>query len=430
MSLPRISFLVLAAMALLIPGCKVNTINSFPSHPATVGFINLMPDSSTLDVKVNGSTAWSGVGFTTVTATQQFDNTQTTFSIHAPEKSSSLANPSGSLSANAAYTLVAFGTLDNPKTLFQSDEYADVNSGNMQVRFVHTGYSVKSLDLYLTDPGTDISDKSPQYQLGYGGNTTFVQTSSGDSQLRAIHSNSSLLGYDSGTIALADKAVQSFYFFASTGTHAFNVLAVNVLTGEESLVPNTLGAVKVVNAAYQAGAVNQLWDGNVAVTNLSYPAATEGYYTLPVGTHSMTFEANATPGAPIATSNETIVSATDSTMLVSGANGSQVITMLADNNLNPSNDTENVRFINASADVPAFDVVIDDKLKASNVAYTHASDYISLSNSNHKVQLMVPGTSTPIFTVDSQSFADNEVSSFYLTGPQSDLKKIVTQDSF
>jgi hypothetical protein len=429
MSFPRISSLVAVALTLAISGCKVDTINSFPSHPATVRFLQLVPDAPSVDVKQGDSTPWTAVGFGAPTGYVEFENKQTTFDVFVPGATSPFVSASGSLSANAPYTLAVFGTVTNPATLLQGDVYPQVNPGNTQLRFVHAAFATNGLDVYLTTPGLPLTNLSAQYQMGYSGNTSFALTATGDYQLRLLRANSGFVAYDSGTISLADQASQTLYFYAKDGTHAIDVLKVNDAGGATAVIPNTLAAVKVVNAAYQTPSVDQKWDGNVGTTNIVYPGSAETYYTLPVGTHTMTFEASAAPGAAIASASETFVSATDSTILISGANGSQVISTFADNNISPPNDVARVRVINASPDVPAFDVVIDNVVKATNVAYTHASEYFDLDNSNHKVQLMVPGTTTPIFSIDSQQFGTAQVTSFYLVGPTSALDRIITQDN-
>ncbi|MEO6929354.1 MAG: DUF4397 domain-containing protein [Casimicrobiaceae bacterium] len=428
MSLPRISLLAALACVLALAGCKVDTINSFPVKPASVRFIGVVADSATLDVKQDNKSAWTAVPFAAPTAYQQFDNTQTTFDIYAPSVTAPITSVSGSLAANQDYTILAFGTIANPGGLIQSDAYSKVNPGNTQLRFTHLAEGVNGLDIYLSSPGLPLTNVGPQYQLGYSGNTNFALTDTGDYELRLLRSNSGFVAFDSGTISLPDQATQSLYFFAKDATHAINVLKVDA-TGNAALIPNTIAAVKVVNAAYQTGAVDQKYDGISAATNLAYPGATQTYYTIPAGTHTMTFEATAAPGATIASANVTLVAATDSTLLISGANGSQVITQLYDINLAPPSGVASVRFIDASPDVPAFDVVIDGNLKASNVAYTHASAYFTLDNSNHKVQLMVPGTMTPIYSIDSQQFGTQQVTSFYLTGPSTALKPLITQDN-
>jgi hypothetical protein len=88
-----------------------------------------------------------------------------------------------------------------------------------------------------------------------------------------------------------------------------------------------------------------------------------------------------------------------------------------------------VRVVNASPDVPAFDLAIDGEVKAANVGYTQASAYFDTSDANHKVEFRVPGTTTSLLTLDSQQFGSGQVSTLYLVGPAGSLAKLLTPDS-
>ncbi len=430
MSLARITSIAVAALALALAGCKVDTINNFPTKPAPVRFINFVPDAASLDVKKDGAVVFAAVPFATATNYQNFDNKQTEFDIFAPNVPNAIANASTSLSANQSYTLVGFGVVDTGTAEFQPDSFVETTSGNSQFRAMHAAYSAGALDFYLTKPGVDITNASPLFQLGFNGSTSFSLVNADRYQIRLIRSNSGLLAYDSGSIPFADKATDSYYIYVKDGTHAVNVLKLSMADGSSVVeVPNTLAAAKVVNAAYQAGAVDQKWDGIVAVNNLMYPAATATYYTLPVGSRIITFESHAAPGASIATTTQTFAASTDSTILLSGPNGSEVITVLPDHDISPPSGTARVRVVNASADVPAFDLVVDGEVKATNIAYTQASAYFDTSNSNHKVEFRVPGTTTSLLTIDSQQFGGAQVSSLYLIGPGSALAKLLTVDN-
>jgi hypothetical protein len=286
------------------------------------------------------------------------------------------------------------------------------------------------LDFYFnTPPNQPIGNVSPQFGMGFGGSTSFVRTNTGDYQLRLARSSSTLLAFDSGTITLPDQSTTAYYIYVKDSTHAPNILQLDVGTGVASDLPNTLAAVKVVNAAFQAGAVDQLYDGISAAANIAYPGTTSTYYTLPAGPHTVTFQSHATPGAAIATASETFTASTDTTLLLSGANGSLAITALPDHDIAPPSGTARVRVVNASPDVPAFDLAIDGEVKAANVGYTQASAYFDTSDANHKVEFRVPGTTTSLLTIDSQQFGSGQVSTLYLVGPAGSLAKLLTPDS-
>lgn len=430
MPLPRLTWIAAAVVALAIAGCKVDTINNFPTKPVPVRFVNLMSDAPGLDVRKDGNLVWTDVPFPSATAYQNFDNQQTQFDLYLTGQTNSLTSISGSLAAQASYTLVGFGVLGAPSALFQQDTYLNPSPGNAQLRVMDAAYSAGGFDFYFnTPPGQPIGNLSPQFGMGYGGTTSFVRTSAGDYQLRLVRSSSTILAFDSGTLSLPDQSTTAYYIYVKDSTHTPNIMQIDIVSGVTSEVPNLLAAVKVVNAAFQAGAVNQLNDGITATTNVAYPGTTSTYYSLLAGTHTVTFESNATPGAAIATSSETFNASTDTTLMLSGANGSLTITALPDHDIPPKSGTARVRVVNASPDVPAFDLAVDDVVVAANVGYTQASAYFDTSDSNHKVEFRVPGTTTSLLTLDSQQFGSGQVSTLYLVGPAGSLAKLLTPDS-
>lgn len=430
MPFPRLTWFAAAVVALAIAGCKVDTINNFPSKPVPVRFVNLMSDAPGLDVRKDGSLVWTDVPFPSATAYQDFENKQTQFDIFVNGGTSTLVSISGSLAAQASYTLVGFGVVDAASALFQQDTFLNPSAGNAQIRLMDAAYSAGALDVYInTPPNQPLGNLSPQFGMGFGGSTSFVRTSAGDYQLRMVRSSSTILAFDSGTFTLPDQSTTAYYIYVKDSTHAPNILQLDVVSGATSELPNTLAAVKVVNAAFQAGAVDQLYDGVTAASNVAYPGATATYYTLPAGSHTVTFQSHATPGAAIATASETFNASTDTTLLLSGANGALTITALPDHDIAPKSGTARVRVVNASPDVPAFDLAIDGEVKAANVGYTQASAYFDTSDANHKVEFRVPGTTTSLLTLDSQQFGSGQVSTLYLVGPAGALAKFLTPDS-
>jgi hypothetical protein len=425
-----LTWIAAAVVALAVAGCKVDTINNFPTKPVPVRFVNLISDAPALDVRKEGDLVWTNVPFPSATAYQDFENKQTQFDLYPSGETTSLVSISGSLAAQASYTLVGFGVVDAASALFQQDTFLNPTPGNAQIRVMDAAYSAGGFDFYFnTPPGQPIGSVAPQFGMGFGGSTSFVRTNTGDYQLRLVRSSSTLLAFDSGTITLPDQSTTAYYIYVKDSTHAPNILQLDVGTGAASDLPNTLAAVKVVNAAFQAGAVDQLYDGTSAATNVAYPGTTSTYYTLPAGTHTITFESHATPGAAIAMASETFTASTDTTLLLSGANGSLSITALPDHDIAPKSGTARVRVVNASPDVPAFDLAIDGEVKAANVGYTQASAYFDTSDANHKVEFLVPGTTTSLLTIDSQQFGSGQVSTLYLVGPSGSLAKLLTPDS-
>ena len=94
------------ALLVVVGGCKVNSINYFPPHPAQVRVINLMPEPASLDVSIGGSPAFAAVPFQSLTAYQSYDNQSTSFSVAVTGSATPLVSFSFPLAGEQPYTLV------------------------------------------------------------------------------------------------------------------------------------------------------------------------------------------------------------------------------------------------------------------------------------------------------------------------------------
>jgi hypothetical protein len=147
------------------------------------------------------------------------------------------------------------------------------------------------------------------------------------------------------------------------------------------------------------------------------------------GQRTITFSATAAPTTTIAEAAITFDGSTDSTILLSGTNGALRVSSFSDFNTPPPSDKARVRVIGASPEIAAFDVAVDDVVVATNVTYTTASPYFDVSSGTHTIKLFAPGTTTPIYTVDSRAYGGNSVYTIYLSGPAAALKQLITQDN-
>src|SRR5437016_14086672 len=93
---------------LVVAGCKINSINYFPPHPASVRVINLMAEAAAIDVQVGGQPAFSAVGFQSLTGYQSYENTATTFAVNVTGTITSFATFNVNLAREQPYTLVIY----------------------------------------------------------------------------------------------------------------------------------------------------------------------------------------------------------------------------------------------------------------------------------------------------------------------------------
>lgn len=430
MSFPRIKMFAALAILLALGSCKINTINSFPTNTASVRYGSFMPNAPLVDVQVQGTTAWTQVPFQTLTDYQQFNNQQTNFTVFlSSDPVNSVASGSVSLSGQSTYTLVGFGTIQQSSLLFQDDEIPNMGTGDTQLRSAALGYGYGAVDVYITAPGVDITTISPTYILAYGGATSFQTMTAGDYEVRVTPYAQYTLVYDSGTVNFPVNASQTLYMYGITSTHSLSVLQANVNNGVTKPLPNLLAALKVVNAAYQVADVDLKVNGVVEVGNLATNTATSTYIPVTAGQSILWFNDTLVPNVTIAAVTVPLNASTDSTVMISGAAGSEVATVFSDYNTPPPSNDARLRVINASPDAPAFDVAVDGQVAATNVQYTNASAYFNVASGNHTITFLATGTTTTIFTISNQAFGGNGVFSIYLTGPASKLTDLIVQDN-
>ncbi len=421
---------IAAAAALPLSACKIKTINYFPTTPANVRFANLLPNGGPLDVYVNGANVWPAVGFEATVPYDQFEPEETTFGVNQTGKTTQLSSTTVSLSGKQPYTLASFGSLANPAVLLLGDTTFTIPSGSTQVRFCHAAFGLAAVDIYITPPGVDfLLVTAVFFGIGYSQATLFTQFPSGDYVLRMCVANTKGVIYDSGVITYGSGVAVDQYFYTRESAVLGNVMSLEVnYTQSVAIVETRQTRVKAVNAAFQTGDVNFLTDGATEVTTLRYGEAS--IYRIPVaGSHVLSFEATAVPGATIASTTQVLAPATDSTVFVSGFAGSTVATRLDDHNLLPAGGNGKFRFVNASPDAPPVDVFVNGVLAAVGIAYTKASGYYEIPANICIIRFVNAAGAMDLLTLPDIALEANMILSVYMAGAAANTRGIVTQDN-
>jgi hypothetical protein len=212
-----------------------------------------------------------------------------------------------------------------------------------------------------------------------------------------------------------------------SGTLVNGALLVIDTTGTSSIVDSLLAQLKLVNAAPDTAAINALVDGTVTFANVPYQAAS-AYQGVPSGTHTVTVEAAATPGAVIASAQPTFAAATDTSIFVSGVAGAQTAVVLTDTNLPPTLGRARLRFVNAGSDVGAVDILVNFANVFSNVAPNAASTYVEELEDSFTITFDRAGTTSEILTVPSVALTAGRTYTMYLVGKAGQYGTILTRD--
>jgi hypothetical protein len=429
MSTRRLTLAALLALPLALAGCKINTINSFPTVSAHVRAVNVVTGTTAVDVLVEDAATWPGLAFEGSTDYVDLDNKQTTFNVRLQGETALLVTGTFSLAGEQTYTLVTYGTPTQPLLLLLPDATIQPGSGRSQLRIVNTATGIGAVDAYLTAPGIALDTIGPQFAgIGYSGATTYLQFAPGTYQLRITTSGTKDVIYDSGAIDFSDNTSTDLLAYATTSGRLMNALLLDVNgAGQRRVARNTLAQVKFVNAAVQAGAVNALVDGTALFTNLGVALPT-GYSTVAAGTRAITFEAAATPGVPIASVSPSLAAASDSTVIVTGLAGSTHAVVLADNNVPPNPGNARFRFVNSSIGVGPLDVLVNNVKQAPAIAQDSASGYMELASGTYTIAFADAATGTVVLTISEVSATDGTTNSVFAIGTAGALVGAVTQD--
>ena len=423
----------LVVVPLVVAGCKINSINYFPPHPANVRVANAIPNAAAINVTVGGNPAFSGLTFETLTGYQSYDNTTTTFSVSLVGSSTPFLTSSYALAGEQSYTLVTYGPLNSPATLMLQDTSVSPGDGKFQLVVANVAPGVGAIDVYLYPPGTDITNVSPTFtNVTYGTTGVVGNFSTGTYTMTGTLTGTKVLIYDSGPRTYNGNTETDVIMYSRGSAHLVNVAMLDINAGGQSvIVNNRLGEVKLVNAApgiAAPGTINMLQGGLGVITGLGYAGASL-YTVLPAGTPTYTFEATATPGATLATVSTTLIPATDQSIFLTGFPGSEKAVALIDNNLPPVSGNVRLRFVNTSPDAGPVDVSVNGTKLVSSLASPTASGYIELVAGTDTITFTDSATGATLLTLSNVILTSGQTSTVYLLGPAASLSGLVSLDT-
>ena len=271
--------------------------------------------------------------------------------------------------------------------------------------------------------------------VAYGTTSLFISVTVGTSfEIRVTPSGTKDVIYDGVPQTFAAHSASSIVAFGKGSGKLVNVVLLRQDDpGSGALVDNLLTQYKVVNASLVPSALNVLVDGTLQLSNIPYTGVSN-YQRISAGVHNFSFEATTTPGASLLTLVQTLTPATDTSVVLTGTAGSLLPLVLQDNNLPPPPANANVRFVNVSADVPAFDVFINFSKQVSGLSTNSASGYVNLSaaastGTSYEFDFNLAGTTTSLLKLPSVVLTAGHTYTVYLAGPSSSLRAIVSQDN-
>jgi len=415
------------ALLLIVSGCKVDTINYFPPHPASVRVINLMTDAPSIDVQVNGSPAFSAVAFQSFTGYQSFDNQTTSFSVSVTGSATPLISFSIPLAGEEPYTLVVMGTTGFPSATLLAEVANAPSNGNIQLAVFNAAINQPTIDIYVTAPGVDIGTVGPNYSyVRYNGVSLNLAFSPSTYQIRVTPAGTKTVIYDSGGSALTPNVALTLIMY-SKGSGVLVNAQVLQSQGPGVILDSIFAQIKNMNGASIVGPVNQLLDTLAVASDIGY-ASTTPYAQVPAGYAAVNYEASSTPGATLASVPFTLEPAVDYSAFITGLPGSQQAYVLTDFNIPPMSSNVRLRFVNTSWDSNPVNVAVNNVPLATAVAYPTASAYTQITGGTYPVTFTDAVTGAVVLTLENVALTTGTMT-IYLIGPAAAPGGVVTLDN-
>ena len=431
---PRALLVALCLTSVVLTGCSKNSSNN--SSNAQMRVVNVFSQANALDVSVNAKPVVSGLPFQSASQYADVDSGSQTVIVNVTGASTSLVNTIYNISGNTKYSYLIFGPQTAVGAQLLTDAFNDPGDGFFSMRLINFAPGPGALDLYLTAPGADLTATAPAISnIAYGSSGLFVPIAKGTSfEIRITPAGTKDVIYDGVPQTFAEHSGASIVAFDKGSGKLVNVILLREDdAGSGALVDNLLTQYKVVNASLVTSPLNVLVDGSLQLSNIPYTGVSN-YQRTSTGVHTFSFEATTTPGASLLTLVQTLTAATDTSIVLTGTAGALHPVVLQDNNLPPPVSTANVRFVNSSADVAAFDVFVNFSKQVSGLSTNSASGYINLSaaastGTSYEFDFNLAGTTTSLLKLTSVVLTAGHTYTVYLAGPSSSLRGIVSQDN-
>jgi len=421
----RALFTACCLFAFLLAGCSKSSNDS-----ANVRVLNLIQGATGVTVDVSGTTVLSNGTFETIGNFVSTGVGNQEFKVTVPGSTGTLIDTIFGLAGAIDYTYVMTGTPGAAAAVLVADPYGSPGGNTFAVRVLNMSLTDQNIDLYLTAPGADIGAATAVISNAtYATVTSFLNTNAGNLEVRLTPTGTKTVLYDA-TISIGPGTGQTIVAYGRDSNKLLNVAVMSSQT-TGSIANSTLAQLKVANGTAVPAPLNVLLDGTVAVSNLPFASVAE-YQTIAAGTHTITVESSASPGATLLTLSPNFVPATDNSIALSGTAGAMTALTLADSNPPVALGRSQVRIVNLSPDLTSVDVYANFG-KIVSALGTNAASADTLvdalvGGTPYHFDINAAGTTTVLLSVGGLNLASGAAYSLYLVGSGATLQGVLSQD--
>ena len=302
--------------------------------------------------------------------------------------------------------VLAINNLANiePKLLNPVEIEADIT--DVRVTVLHAAPEVGTVDVYVTAPGDDLANNTPAAALSFGEAAGPVAISADTQyQVRITPTGTVDVVYDSGDVSfppgteLVLAAVENTFKLAPSPV---TLLAIGPASASQIPDIATGAAVRVVHNSADTPAVDILVNGTAAITDLTFPNATQyDQLEAPAGTYTVAVAAAADPSIPPIVEEVTLVQTDSYTVIAAGSLANDaleaIITEDSRRNIATAAIVRVVHGAYAAVDIPvdvyltSDGVIADAEPVIAGLAYGEATAQLQATPSDYWVTVTAAG---------------------------------------
>jgi hypothetical protein len=428
--------LLICLSALLLGSCNSGNGVGAAAPSTRLRVVNLIPNAASMQLTVGSDTPLvSGLPYQGLSEYMDVPNGTVEFKVSVDNGATTLIDTFNVLALGVDYTFIVYG----PVEAVHSSAFLDTTTllpdgGTFELRIINVATSSSLVDIYLTPPGTDLSATAPTIaDAPYGNATAFTVVNTSTYELRITPSGTKDVIFDVPIVNFPDKGIAQLAVYGTFSSQLVDTAVLNIdRNGTGQIYENALAEFKFVNASSVGAPLNLFVDGALTLANIPY-AGVSSYQKVSAGQHSISVQSSATPGSILLSLVTSLGSASDTSIVVSGAAGSLQGLELSDNNLPSGFLRARVRFINASPDLPAMDVYVSFAKTFAGVASNSASPYTelvadALGSTTYQFDFNLAGTTTNLLTIPAVPLITGKTYSVYVVGPAAALQGVVAAD--
>jgi len=348
---------------------------------AHVRLLNASPGYDSLDLYLGDDRQAAAIATGAVSSYADVDPDTYDTSVRRADSATDLATVERGYSEDSSYTLVAYGWEGSLKTYQLTDSEDSPGSGLTRVRVFNTATDAGTLDVYLTDSDTALTDATPIASSVAGASlSAYKNVDSGSWRLRVTGEDDATdVRLDLSSLALAGNKVVTVVLTPGSGGVLVNAIVL-VQGGSATAYDNPSARVRLVAGSTGNATHSAVVAGTTLTTGTLSPAV--GAYVLVNAGSAQGLDLQVN-GSRLSTTTVSLSAGGDYSLLVHGASTAPQLTVLSDNNRLPSTSSQaKFRLVNGAYNLAGgLTLNLDYDALASDIAVGSASSYKAVTAS-------------------------------------------------